>query len=347
MAKINSTFNGNYYLAHDVDYQKLDEMEQKASKRARRDGTAVERVLRQTFAIPFNMICTSCSKRIVRGTHGYMNRTKAKEKYLGLAMYNIACKCPYCGSGFVLRTDLETAKMTGGYTCVSGCRRVEGDFFAKNIVLDAEKKEAAASKELEMSKSTNHDDFSAFNAKMEAVRTRNQQIDEFVEAKNHHDDRSTQSLTQSLLDFVRSTPDPASAAAGEHMGNMGEEDEEGDDDDEFDFEILQSRIRAEISTATAASTPSSVANQAVTPTFANHNDDAVPVSLMTDVTKTASAKRSRFDVSPFVEAVPASQELPGPEKFATPVPAAQAASATTNVLPKRKVGALASLASYD
>jgi hypothetical protein len=309
MAKINSTFNGNYYLAHDVDYQKLDEMEQKSAKRARREGTAPEPVRRQTMAIPFNITCTTCNKRIVRGTHGYMNRTKAPEKYLGLVMYDLAWRCPHCAGRFVLRTDLETAKMTGGYKCVSGCRRVDGDFLLRNVMLEAEKKEAAAAKELEQSKTSSHDDFSAFNAKMEAVRNRNQLIDEYVGAKS--DTNARGGIKSLLLEVVRSAPAAQDSAApsGAVVDDLAEEAEE-DEEEEFDFSALQQKIRAELAKAPGESSEGTALCESIHHRERSDSGDLVPVNtaVTSRVGNDAGLPRSRFDVC--IPILPATADNP-------------------------------------
>ncbi|KAG5490429.1 hypothetical protein JKF63_00549 [Porcisia hertigi] len=202
MSKINSTYSSGYYIAPDVDFRKLEE-QQRQEKRGKRkhDGAGDngdDNVKRQTFAIPFDLICEHCQRRIARGSHVYANRRATDKRYLdSIRIWELEILCRFCKGKYYLLTDPETPKDTGGYICDRGCKRVEGDFYSLN------KQNQAARAEWERAKEEAElNPLAALEKENEAVREleeRNRQIEEAVEKHAGHDDRD-------LLAMLRNRP---------------------------------------------------------------------------------------------------------------------------------------------
>ncbi|KAL7706816.1 Saf4/Yju2 protein [Lotmaria passim] len=193
MSKINATYSSGYYIAPDVDFRKLEEQQrQEQRSKRRRPGTDAadggdDNVKRQTFAIPFDVICLHCNHRIARGSHVYANRRATEERYLGsIRVWELEILCRFCKGKYYLRTDPETPKDTGGYICVKGCKRAEGDFYALN------KQNQAAREEWEKAKAEAElDPLAALEKENAAVRQleeHNRQIEEEVERQAGHND---------------------------------------------------------------------------------------------------------------------------------------------------------------
>lgn len=215
MSKINATYGSGYYLDPDADYRKLEDERALQQRKRRRDGDKGDGTgdgdgaIRQTFAIPFDLLCLSCHRRIARGTHVYTNRRDTRERYLDkVRIWELEIRCKYCSELFYLRTDPETPKETGGYVCARNCRRVEGDFYAINQLNEEQKAmEARAKEEAAL------DPLAALERENEANRLlmeRNRQTEEDVEARAVADDVE-------LLRALRSHK----AAESSETGNAG------------------------------------------------------------------------------------------------------------------------------
>lgn len=138
MAKINATYSSGYYISPDTDFRRLEEQQAADRKRQRTSDDPSANVKRQTFAIPFDLYCDHCKRRIPRQAHVYANRRATDRKYLGaIRIWELEIRCQYCSEHYYLETDPETAKETGGYKCVRGCRRAEGDYYAINKANEA------------------------------------------------------------------------------------------------------------------------------------------------------------------------------------------------------------------
>ncbi|KPI87538.1 hypothetical protein ABL78_3381 [Leptomonas seymouri] len=203
MSKINATYSSGYYIAPDVDFRKLEEQQRQEQRGKRRKPGADsadndENVKRQTFAIPFDLICLHCNRRIARGSHVYANRRATDQRYLNsIRIWELEILCRFCKGKYCLRTDPETPKDTGGYVCVKGCKRVEGDFY------DLNKQNQAAREEWRKAKAEAElDPLAALERENEAAREleeRNRRIEEEVEKQAEHNDGD-------LLTMLRSRP---------------------------------------------------------------------------------------------------------------------------------------------
>ncbi|TPP52758.1 hypothetical protein CGC21_28165 [Leishmania donovani] len=202
MSKINATYSSGYYIAPDVDFRKLEEQQRQEQRGKRKHGGADhggdDNVKRQTFAIPFDLICEHCHRRIARGSHVYANRRATDKRYLdSIRIWELEILCRFCKGKYYLRTDPETPKDTGGYICEKGCKRVEGDFYSLNKQNQAAREgwgKAKAEAEL--------NPLAALERENEAAREleeRNRQIEEAVEERAGHDDGN-------LLTMLRSRP---------------------------------------------------------------------------------------------------------------------------------------------
>ncbi|PBJ72839.1 hypothetical protein TcG_02886 [Trypanosoma cruzi] len=186
MAKINATYSSGYYLAPDTDYRKLEEEQRRERKRKRQqegdDNTGLSSAsgtIRQTFAMPFNIICLHCNRRIARGTHGYVNRRPTKEKFMGIRIWELEFRCIFCKGHIYLTTDYETAKLTGGYHCSRNCRRGEGDFYGTNQINEAIRAKQAA----EETEKGSLDALERENEVMRQIQERERMIEELVESR--------------------------------------------------------------------------------------------------------------------------------------------------------------------
>lgn len=205
MAKINSTYSSGYYISPDTDFRKLEEQQQNKKKDLRKRGRDNEddaefvkaNTKRQTFAIPFDLYCDSCEKRIARGAHVYTNRRATRIKYLNaIRIWELEIRCQYCSGNYFLHTDPETPKETGGYKCVRGCHRAEGDFLAINAKNEAakaqwerEKAEAEANPLAALERE---------NAASRQLAERNRQIEESVLARADYGNDGDDDLLASL-----------------------------------------------------------------------------------------------------------------------------------------------------
>ncbi|CAJ1030805.1 putative Family (DUF572) [Leishmania shawi] len=224
MAKINATYSSGYYIAPDVDFRKLEEQQRQEQRGKRRRGvpndSGDDNVKRQTFAIPFDLICEQCHRRIARGSHVYANRRGTDKRYLGsIRIWELEILCRFCKGAYYLRTDPETPKETGGYICEKGCRRVEGDFYSLN------KQNQAAREEWERAKAEAElNPLAALEKENEAAREleeRNRQIEEAVEERAGHNDgdlltmlRSRSCRTKVRADAVGKDSDEDADASG-------------------------------------------------------------------------------------------------------------------------------------
>lgn len=147
MAKINATYGAGYYIDPSANYLQVE-----ASQRRERRFNPKEKdqVMRQTFAAPFTIVCLHCHARTARGTHHYVNRKKTGDKYLGMPVWELEFRCHACQKHFALVTDLETAKLTGGYKCLRHCERPEGDFLSRNVTNEKLVSERKGEKEQEI-----------------------------------------------------------------------------------------------------------------------------------------------------------------------------------------------------
>ncbi|KAG5473788.1 hypothetical protein LSCM1_04418 [Leishmania martiniquensis] len=218
MSKINATYSSGYYIAPDVDFRKLEEQQRGKRKHGGVGDAGSDNVKRQTFAIPFDLICDHCDRRIARGSHVYANRRATEKRYLGsIRVWQLEISCRFCKGKYCLLTDPETPKDTGGYICEKGCRRVEGDFYSLN------KQNAAAREEWENEKAEAElNPLAAMERENEAAREleeRNRQIEEAVEERAEHDDTD-------LLTMLRSRPRRAEARAVA-LDSGSDEDAEG------------------------------------------------------------------------------------------------------------------------
>ncbi|CAG9577859.1 conserved hypothetical protein [Leishmania major strain Friedlin] len=220
MSKINATYSSGYYIAPDVDFRKLEEQQRQEQRGKRKHGGADDggddNVKRQTFAIPFDLICEHCHRRIARGSHVYANRRATDKRYLdSIRIWELEILCRFCKSKYYLRTDPETPKDTGGYICEKGCKRVEGDFYSLN------KQNQAAREEWEKAKAEAElNPLAALERENEAAREleeRNRQIEEAVEERAGHNDGD-------LLTMLRSRPRRTEVRA-----NALDDDEDADD----------------------------------------------------------------------------------------------------------------------
>ena len=127
MSKIQNTYNSGYRIDHDFDARKhTDEQKRLKRERAKNDPEA-EAVKRQTWMLPFNVLCDSCSKRIGKGTKVYANVKKLgkERKYLGkITIYSLQMRCIFCAKPIVFETDPEASD----YKVISGGKRTEGDW---------------------------------------------------------------------------------------------------------------------------------------------------------------------------------------------------------------------------
>jgi hypothetical protein len=165
MAKVNSTYNGGYFIPENFDYKKMPEDEVTAAKKQRKqdqqrdqkrrrdeegvtgpksgpafDDAKYDSVLnaskRVTWMTMFSVICDGCKATVPKNTKVYVNLTKSKKKYLGQPIFALAMKCPRCGlSEFVWHTDPENRT----YKISSGARMAGGDWAS---IAMAEKEEA-------------------------------------------------------------------------------------------------------------------------------------------------------------------------------------------------------------
>ncbi|KAG8342228.1 putative Family of uncharacterized function [Trypanosoma vivax] len=199
MAKINATYGSGYYLAPDTDYRKLEEEQSREKRRKRQlgsDSAVGKGAIRQTFAIPFNIICLHCNSRIARGTHVYVNRRATSEKYMGIRIWELEFRCIFCKSHLYLTTDYETAKLTGGYHCSRSCKRGEGDFYGVNQTNEAIKAMQAAK---DAEKGT-IDALERENEVARQLQERERLVEEFVEAKAAVQETQTR---DELLEVIR------------------------------------------------------------------------------------------------------------------------------------------------
>lgn len=230
MSKINATYSSGYYIAPDVDFRKLEEAQRQEQRGKRKkagadsaEGGGDDNVKRQTFAIPFDLICQHCNRRIARGSHVYTNRRATEERYLdSIRVWELEILCRFCQGKYYLRTDPATPKETGGYICAAGCKRVEGDFYSLN------KQNQAAREEWEKAKADAElDPLAALEKENEAARLleeRNRQIEEEVEQQAGHDDSD-------LLQMLRSRPRHHADVKGRLTGGDDDHDEGSDEDD--------------------------------------------------------------------------------------------------------------------
>ncbi|KPA80484.1 hypothetical protein ABB37_04703 [Leptomonas pyrrhocoris] len=227
MSKINATYSSGYYIAPDVDFRKLEEQQRQERRGKRRqpgadDAADDDNVKRQTFAMPFDLICLHCNRRIARGSHVYTNRRATNERYLdSIRIWELEMLCRFCKEKYYLRTDPETPKDTGGYICLKGCKRVEGDFYdlnKQNQEAREEWKKAKAEAEL--------DPLAALEKENEAARQleeRNRQIEEEVEQQAEHDDRD-------LLTMLRSRPRRHATLGDANSSHHSDDVSDGDGD---------------------------------------------------------------------------------------------------------------------
>lgn len=241
MSKINATYSSGYYIAPDVDFRKLEEQQRQEQLRKRKRGEEAgegdENVKRQTFAIPFDLICLHCNRRIARGSHVYANRRTTADRYMDvIRIWELEILCRYCRGKYYLLTDPATPKETGGYHCGSGCRRVEGDFYALN------QQNQAAREAWEKEKAeAEANPLAALERENEATRQleeRNRRIEEAVESHAEHD-------SAALLAMLRSRPRSTLPTEGEDSlrHRTGAAGEAGDHDHVTD-DGLDNAIRA-------------------------------------------------------------------------------------------------------
>ncbi|GET90408.1 hypothetical protein, conserved [Leishmania tarentolae] len=236
MSKINATYSSGYYIAPDVDFRKLEEQQRQEQRGKRKHGGADDggddNVKRQTFAIPFDLICEHCNRRIARGSHVYANRRATDTRYLdSIRIWELEILCRFCKGKYYLRTDPETPKDTGGYICAKGCKRVEGDFYSLN------KQNQAAREEWEKAKAEAElNPLAALERENEAAREleeRNRQIEEAVEERAGHDDGD-------LLTMLRSRPRRTDVRA-----DALDDDNDEDADDSGKTDMVRSSAGAE------------------------------------------------------------------------------------------------------
>ncbi|RNF25626.1 uncharacterized protein Tco025E_02122 [Trypanosoma conorhini] len=251
MAKINATYSSGYYLAPDTDYRKLEEQQQRERKRRRQeerdgdaDASAAGGAIRQTFAIPFNVICLHCNRRIARGTHGYVNRRPTKEKFMGIRIWELEFRCIFCKRHIYLTTDYETAKLTGGYHCSRNCRRGEGDFYGTNQINEAIRAKQAT----EEAEKGSLDALERENEAMRQLQERERLIEELVESRAATEEEQTRDeLLQAIQARKRGT------ATRQHEGEAREEEGEetgdpvdkasADDEDDAAYRRFEAQLR--------------------------------------------------------------------------------------------------------
>lgn len=238
MAKINATYSSGYYIAPDTDYRKLEEEQQLERKRKRRlekdghaDASDASKAIRQTFAIPFNVICLHCNCRIARGTHGYVNRRPTEKKYMGIRIWELEFRCIFCKEHIYLTTDYETAKLTGGYHCGRGCRRGEGDFYGTNQINEAVRAgqaEAAA-------KSGSLDALERENEAVRRLQERERLVEELVESRADTEDvRLRDELLHAIREKEQTREEKRRAKGRQQQHAEGATTHASDDDDDDD-----------------------------------------------------------------------------------------------------------------
>ncbi|CCD16515.1 unnamed protein product [Trypanosoma congolense IL3000] len=219
MAKINATYSSGYYLAPDVDYRKLEEQQRLERKRNMKKDEALPQsersAIRQTFAMPFNVVCLHCNSRIARGTHGYVNRRATDDKYMGIRIWELEFRCIFCKGHIYLITDYETAKLTGGYHCSRNCRRGEGDFYGMNQLNEELKAQQAAEK----AEKGTVDALERENETMRQLQERDRLVEEVVESRAGMEEIQTR---DELLQAIRTKKLPECPATdGEVTDSAG------------------------------------------------------------------------------------------------------------------------------
>lgn len=241
MAKINATYGSGYYLAPDVDYRRLEEQQRLERKRKKVKGEAVspsERdAIRQTFAMPFNVICLHCNCRIARGAHGYVNRRATDETYMGIRIWELEIRCMFCKGHIYLKTDYETAKLTGGYHCSRNCRRGEGDFYGTNQINEEVKAQRAAEKADEGTV----DALERENEVMLQLQERERLVEELVEARAGTEEAQTR---DELLQVIRARKQQGALMVGD--GIEGEFQSEAKRSAEEEEEEMYQRFEAQL-----------------------------------------------------------------------------------------------------
>ncbi|ESL07616.1 hypothetical protein TRSC58_04692 [Trypanosoma rangeli SC58] len=248
MAKINATYSSGYYLAPDTDYRKLEEAQQQKRKRRRKeekdgdvDASFDGGVIRQTFAMPFNIICLHCNRRTARGTHGYVNRRPTKETFMGIRIWELEFRCIFCKGHIYLTTDYETAKLTGGYHCSRNCRRGEGDFYGTNQINEAIRAKQAT----EEAEKGSLDTLERENEAMRQLQERERLIGELVESRAATDgDRIRDELLQAIHARKRTK------VTHQHEGEASEGEADDttdkvsvDDDDDEAYRRFETQLR--------------------------------------------------------------------------------------------------------
>lgn len=75
------------------------------------------------FEMPYRVRCTTCEDVVAKGVGFNSQQWRSKFYLVGwffsVPVYEVHLKCHQCGSGMVLRTDLECAD----YTLVAGCKK--------------------------------------------------------------------------------------------------------------------------------------------------------------------------------------------------------------------------------
>ncbi|ORC90188.1 uncharacterized protein TM35_000092380 [Trypanosoma theileri] len=233
MAKINATYSSGYYLAPDTDYRKLEDEQERNRKRERREGRQQQQqgdvetktAIRQTFAIPFNIICLHCNRRIARGTHGYVNRRATEEKYMGIRIWELEFRCIFCKGHIYLKTDYETAKLTGGYHCSRNCRRGEGDFYGTNQINEEVRAQQAAE---EAEKGT-LEALERENEAMRELQERERLIEELVESRAGRLEEDTRDELLNAIQSRERQRQQEEVKGEEQEEEEQQQQEEGDD----------------------------------------------------------------------------------------------------------------------
>ncbi|CAD2218506.1 hypothetical protein AGDE_17088 [Angomonas deanei] len=234
MSKINATYSSGYYIRPDMDIRKIEELKNKekretlkrqrderAHEKKRKDltmeelkekrddlieniisGKHTKREARQTFAIPFDLFCTQCHRRIARQTHVYTDRYASpfpdpalrptltpEDQHLLFHTHKIRnvflkIKCQYCDGLFLLETDNLTQKITGGYYCVKNCERPAGDVALLNNKRQHEENERQKQEKIEKEENV-LDSLENENEKQRKRKLLEEEIKKSVEEQNN------------------------------------------------------------------------------------------------------------------------------------------------------------------
>jgi hypothetical protein len=113
MAKINTTYDGSYYIHPDFDPRQMPKLARDFEKPAR-----------QRWQLHFSIICGTCNSMIPKDKKLNCDVRRTDRKYHTLWIFSLTFHCPFCKSEVVMENDWENRD----YVVVSGAERIHGDW---------------------------------------------------------------------------------------------------------------------------------------------------------------------------------------------------------------------------